>query len=172
MADILYNLFLRPDKDSEVGILVPEGVGVPYYDVASKQIRFRARPESWPEALNMLYGKNVALCSDFGSVYEMTLDMDSDMVFTDKDTAKAFVALAKLKTLNRMWVADYKAGGKGFAPLGWAVEYLRDIDGDDFFCSVESSTVPHILVFPTKEMADEFIDMFKSLLEEATIMFK
>lgn len=165
--DILYNLFLRPDKDSEVKILVPEGMGVPYYDVVSKQIKFRTRPETWQEALKMLYGKNVALCSDLGSVYEMTLDMESDMIFTDKDTAKAFVALAKLKTLNRMWVA-----GRDFAPLAWAVVFSRDIDGDDLFCSAESSHVPHILMFPTKEMADEFIDMFKSLLKEATIMFK
>lgn len=170
--DILYNLSLRPDKDAEVCLSVPEGTGVPYYDAASKQIKFRTRPESWKDALCMLYGKNVALCADDGSVYETALDMDSDMVFADKETAEAFIALAKLKMLNRMWRNDYISSGDNIKPLTWAVKHLYDIDGEIIFCAVHLPEEPQSLMFPTLEMANEFIDTFKDLFEKAKAIFK
>lgn len=161
MDTLLYNISLRPDHDSDVLVSVPKGMGVPYYDSQSGQIRFRKRPESWQEALDMLHQNN-------GSEYEIVMNGISEMLFTDAKTADAFVALAKLKTLNRLWLADVDL----VAPLTWGVKGLFRLGGGVDFLPFNLPNDPKFLVFPTKNMAVEFLDTFEDLFEKTKLIFK
>lgn len=75
-----------------------------------------------------------------------------------KDLCEAFIAYMKLIQLRNAWVKDSENGDDD--------EYLKIVyTAERGFCVVRLGKTG--LSFPTSAMAEEFINTFKDLLEEA-----
>lgn len=82
-----------------------------------------------------------------------------------KEEAKAFLALMQLRQLRKAWVGDW--------------EQPKDKDCAAILCSkYDNKVCAHydlfwcycILTFPTKEIAEDFLDCFRDLCETAKIL--
>ena len=82
---------------------------------------------------------------------------------TSKEEAEAFLALMQLRQLRKAWVGDWKSTEKGTA-----YGIIPKKDG-----SIETGFYDSILrnmLFPTREMAEEFLTCFRNLCETAKIL--
>lgn len=81
-----------------------------------------------------------------------------------KEEAEAFLALMQLRQLRKAWVGDWKYEIS-------AQNYIPSI-----VCVKESSIIitesihNNVLSFPTKEMAEDFLNCFKDLYETAKVL--
>lgn len=78
--------------------------------------------------------------------------------------AKAFVALMQLRQLRNAWVGDWEPDWKSSN-----IKSVIDFNYDEVRVSGYIHT-NRALSFPTEEMAIEFVDCFKGLLEQAKIL--
>lgn len=82
--------------------------------------------------------------------------------FSSDDEAKAFCALGRLIQLRDAWWGDWRpdweAGNSG--KYGICVNKNK-------VCSYNSYTYNSILVFPTEDMRNDFLDKFRDLIEQA-----
>lgn len=132
------------------------------------------KPKSWEE-----------FCEKFSiKSEEYFIDTDSDIVsavsfnntsrreYEDKNVcinkreAEAFLALIQLRQLRKAWVGDWKQ--PHMLKKAWSIMYFPVKDE----ILIKSGYFPnnHILSFPSSEMAKEFLDCFKDLLETAKIL--
>ena len=77
--------------------------------------------------------------------------------FSTKERAKQFIAFGKLLQLRDYWV-------KGYSEFRYAV-YGDKLDGTAI-CDWRDN-INHPLTFPTREMAQKFVECFKDLIKEA-----
>lgn len=85
-------------------------------------------------------------------------DVDNDINVMTKELCKAFLAYMKLIQLRNAWVKDCENGDKdGYLKIVYTAER-------GFYYVYLGKTG---LSFPTSSMAEEFINTFKDLLEEA-----
>ena len=84
-------------------------------------------------------------------------------VCTSKEEAEAFLALMQLRQLRKAWVGDWKPVEDSFY---WGVynHITMGVMVDSF------STWNLALTFPTKEIAEDFLNCFKDLCETAKIL--
>lgn len=81
-----------------------------------------------------------------------------------KEEAEAFLALMQLRQLRKAWVGDWqhtKYNGDDYA----YIVNIKNKLGVGHLVSTNS-----ILTFPTKEMAEEFLNCFRDLCETAKIL--
>lgn len=81
--------------------------------------------------------------------------------FNSSVEAKAFCAFGKLIQLRDAWCGDWKPD--------WSndeVKYHVWIMVDEI-CIDKAIHIQHVLAFPTKEMAIDFLNTFRDLIEEA-----
>ena len=80
----------------------------------------------------------------------------------DGDDADALIAYGKLIRLRRAWIDDWKPDWNNQEISKWCIGYWKnEIDVFDYGLTMRS------LSFPTKEMAENFMNYFKDLLEKA-----
>lgn len=82
-----------------------------------------------------------------------------------KEEAEAFLALMQLRQLRKAWVGDWKQNKGGFAAR---IHY--SIPEDKVIIVYDHYWVNVLLSFPTKEMAEEFLECFRDLCEQAKIL--
>lgn len=100
--------------------------------------------------------------------YSKCLELDPDVRFANSDAnvmsedlCKAFIAYMKLIQLRNAWVKDCENGDEDeFRKIAYTEEL-------DFFVVRLGKTG---LSFPTSDMAEEFINTFKDLLEVAKLL--
>ena len=76
------------------------------------------------------------------------------------DDTDAFIAYGKLIRLRRAWIGDWKPDWNNFLQIKYCITSI----GCDFYVSL-SNRYRHVLSFPTEEMALDFMNCFKDLLE-------
>ena len=82
---------------------------------------------------------------------------------TSKEEAEAFLALMQLRQLRKAWVGDWKPTEKGTA---YGIISRKDGSiGTGFYDLIQRN-----LLFPTQEMAEDFLNCFKDLCETAKIL--
>lgn len=112
------------------------------------------RPRSWEE-----YGKKLKK-SYLSSGYDLQAlgaggtRYDS---FSFDGEARAFLALGKLIQLRDVWWGDWKDDTGKYSIINYTNKVCLDYIGN----------TSRIFVFPTEEMACDFIDTFRDLIEEA-----
>ena len=79
-----------------------------------------------------------------------------------EEEAEAFLALMQLRQLRKSWVGDWEPSGDGY----YAIVY--DIEDELIVGSHE--WLNKSLSFPTKEMANDFLNCFMDLCEQAKIL--
>lgn len=80
----------------------------------------------------------------------------------DTDDADAFIAYGRLIRLRKAWVGDWKPDWDNKEMLKWCIGYWKNkVVVFDYYGVARS------LSFPTKEMAENFMNCFEDLLEKA-----
>lgn len=155
-------------QPKEVKIEIPEGYCIDESKSTFEKIVFKkkdTKPRSWEE-----YCKNYK-----GDFYYITTDAnvvrlgcnpgrnpsDDDKgknVLPNKELAEAFLAMMQLMSLRQAWVGEWKINWRTCPPcIKWQEDKLIIMD----------SHVSNPLSFSTKEMATDFMNTFKDLLEIA-----
>jgi len=84
-------------------------------------------------------------------------------ILPSKELAAVFLAMMQLMALRQSWIGDWKADFSNSNQCKWCIviDNNRIIDRESFYGR------SHPLSFPTEEMAIDFIDTFKDLIEIA-----
>lgn len=91
--------------------------------------------------------------------------LDSKNWCTSKEEAEAFLALMQLRQLRKAWVGDWEQ-----IPHNNIGYILYDIEVNRFRVGYGRFSCFVTLSFPTKEMAEDFLNCFKDLCETAKIL--
>lgn len=151
--------------EKELKIEVPQGYEIDRQKSTFEKIVFKKIPENpktWEEYCKLTKGS----CSNYTNATTNMVYKDrhtgSYNEFTTKERAKQFIALGKLLQLRDYWVGDLKSDLHGF------VTTIYNFEGE-----IRSDSIPkergsnYSLTFPTREMAQKFIECFKDLIKEA-----
>ena len=147
-------------ETKEIKIEVPQGYEIDRQKSTFEKIVFKKIPENpktWEEYCSLMKGKTVY----YTNCNTITVSGFSDAhdKFVNKKRAEQFIALGKLMQLRDYWVRGYKEFK--YALLVTRNENILVYDWSGYH------TYPHILTFPTKEMAEEFKECFPDLLKKA-----
>ena len=156
-------------ETKELKITIPEGQEIDWQESAKQEkIVFKKKdpkPRSWEEYCNNFSGE-LFYFSNRNSI-ESVVTSDG-MSYTAKDylpskeLAEAFLAMMQLMSLRQAWIGDWKPDWKINATDIWCVIFKEGKLKVDLFCTISMA-----LSFPTKEMAEDFMNCFKDLLEIA-----
>ena len=144
--------------EKELKIEVPQGYEIDRQKSTFEKIVFKKIPENpktWEEYCSLMKGKTVY----YTNCNTITVSGFSDAhdKFVNKKRAEQFIALGKLLQLRDYWV-------KGYSEFRYAV-YGDRLDGTAICDWCENTN--HPLMFPTKEMAEEFKECFSDLIKQA-----
>ena len=143
-------------------INIPEGYEIDkenstFEEIIFKKVEdpFSKLPKTWEEYCSLMKGKTI----HYPDYYYIILRSFEDAynMFATEERAKQFIALGKLLQLRDYWV-------KGYSEFRYAV-YGDKLDGTAI-CDWRDN-INHPLTFPTREMAQKFVECFKDLMKEA-----
>ena len=151
----------------ELKIEIPIGYEIDKEKSTFEKIIFKkkdTKPRSWKEYFEQY--KNTPcyeLGFDVNNGYwnKPTMYGDGCCAVPSKELAEAFLAMMKLMSLRQVWIGDWKPNWKDGTRI-WC------IISREYKLKISSSYVTAMtLSFPTEEMAKEFMNCFKDLLEVA-----
>lgn len=130
------------------------------------------KPRSWEEFCEAnpinkgeayIDDDSVILIANFNVGTKRFTDTDKSWC-TSKEEAEAFLALMQLRQLRKAWVGDwqYEISSMTCVP---SIVWVKD-EG----IKILSNCCSRPLNFPTKEMAEEFLNCFKDLCETAKVL--
>ena len=98
------------------------------------------------------------------TIYPRNAEYDKN-ICTSKEEAEAFLALMQLRQLRKAWVGDWEQSKEKFCAAILCTAFLDKVvvHYAEFWTNV-------VLSFPTKEMADDFLNCFRDLCETAKIL--
>ena len=163
----------KNEKNMEIkSIVVPDGWecivknGVATFQ--EKKQNIQNPPRSWEEFCTnypvTLYEYFICGDSSIEPVFNPNDQRDSECdknICASKEEAEAFLALMQLRQLRKAWVGDW------------------EITDQPYYCIIPSKTKITVLAgssllrslsFPTKEMAEDFLNCFRDLCEAAKIL--
>jgi len=130
-------------------------------------------PKTWEEALHKFEGTivynidNNSIIMPFSLKINTEIDIDDlSNIIASKEEANAFLSFMKLRLIRKAWVGDFDATSEEYE-----AKYEIKLFANEF--RVEYTVLGRsLLSFPTKEMAGQFLDLFKNLLDETRPLFK
>lgn len=153
---------------NEVKIQIPDNCelikdGNTYVVREKKQVpprRWREFCENCPRTANEYF---IGYDSSIGQIFNTPCPRDAEHdknICSSKEEAEAFLALMQLRQLRKAWVGDWKSTENRhsygiFAKKDGSLEI-------GFYDSLYRN-----MLFPTEEMADDFLNCFKDLCETA-----
>ena len=147
-------------ETKEIKIEVPQGYEIDKEKSTFEKIVFKKiseNPKTWEDYCSLMEGKKVYhTYYDYVIINEFS---DAHNQFATEERARQFIALGKLLQLRDYWVRGYKE-------FKYALLVTRD-ENILVYAWSWYHTYPHILTFPTKEMAEEFKECFPDLLKKA-----
>lgn len=147
-------------ETKEVKIEVPQGYEIDYQKSTFEKIIFKKiteNPKTWEDYCSLMKGKTM-YCTCCNNITVSGFS-DAHDKFVTKERAKQFIALGQLMQLRDYWVRGYKEFK--YALLVTRNENILVYNWSGYH------TYPHILTFPTKEMAEEFKECFSDLIKKA-----
>lgn len=158
-------------KEKKLKINIPKGYEIDRENSTFEEIVFKKvedplakLPKTWEE-----YCKQTVGCkSYFHTRYPEPCIKESPSFdgvyceFSTEERVKQYVALGKLIQLRDYWVGNQKSDLHGF------VTTLYNFENE-----IRSASIPkergsnYFLIFPTREMAQKFVECFKDLIKEA-----
>lgn len=130
-------------------------------------------PKTWEEALHNFEGTTVWYIDNESEIQSGGLITDSvedrkslSNIIASREEARAFRSLMKLRLIRKAWVGDFDATSEEYE-----AKYEIKLFANEF--RVEYTVLGRsLLSFPTKEMAEQFLDLFEHLLDETRPLFK
>ena len=144
----------------EVKIEVPQGYEIDKEKSTFEKIIFKKiteNPKTWEEYCTLTKGESSYFTECDNNIYLIS-NSGSHNEFSNIERAKQFIALGQLMQLRDYWVRGYKE-----------FKYTLLVTRDENIL-VYYHTYPHILTFPTKEMAEEFKECFSDLIKKAFLL--
>lgn len=127
------------------------------------------KPKSWVEFCKNnriqpqeCFINNRSEISQYGASSIRGYDQDKNLC-ASKEEAEAFLALMQLRQLRKAWVGDWE-----YAKSNNSYSIISKKDGS--LGITFSNQIPRNMLFPTKEMADDFLNCFRGLCETAKIL--
>ena len=144
--------------EKELKIIPPIGYEIDRQKSTFEKIVFKKipdNPKTWEDYCSLMKGKTI----HYPDYYYIILRSFEDAynMFATEERARQFIALGKLLQLRDYWV-------KGYSEFRYAV-YGDRLDGTAICDWCENTN--HPLMFPTKEMAEEFKECFSDLIKQA-----
>ena len=160
-------------ETKELKIQIPEGYEIDKENSSFEKIVFKkkenTKPRSWEEYCKNNESKEVWYVnedSNIGGCHLMYRPISKDKnTLPTKELAEAFLAMMQLMSLRQAWIGDWKPNFYMNMASNWGIGYEPNIG---VFC-IENHcrTNGGGLTFPTEEMAEDFMNCFKDLLEIA-----
>ena len=156
-------------KSKELTIKIPKGQEIDWQESAKQEkIVFKninTKPRSWKEYFEQY--KNTPcyeLGFDVSGGYwsKSTIYENGYCSVPSRELAEAFLAMMQLMSLRQAWIGDWKPDWS----CGYSSNYCV-VGADDRFDVCILSKCRYALSFPAKEMAEDFMNTFKDLLEIA-----
>ena len=156
-------------KSKELIIQIPEGQNIDWQESAKQEKivfkKINTKPRSWKE---YVYTSNIfpfLLGYDIANGYIRSCAKQIEHVYNycavpTKELAEAFIAMMQLMSLRQAWIGDWKPDWK--KSISCIV-----IEDNTLLTATEYTSAQHVLSFPTLEMAEDFMNCFKDLLEVA-----
>lgn len=156
----------------EIEIVAPDGYELDKENSTFEKIIFKKidnRPRTWEEFCERGFTGKEAYITNNGAVATSRTKEDKRPTYKvgyadSVEEAEAFVALMQLRQLRKAWVDDWEPDWKDLHHK-YAIEVT-----EDYIRVYPYSVTNRALSFPTEEMAEEFIECFKDLLEQAKIL--
>ena len=161
-------------ETKELKITIPEGYEIDKENSTFEKIVFKkkdTKPRSWKEyyeqqIANKKHGYYIddADCSTVSVVWNEYAGANKwRNVLPSKELTEAFLAMMQLISLRQAWIGDWKPDWEDYDNYKYCVFGSKTDD----FCikSLTSARTP--LSFPTEEMATDFMNCFRDLLEIA-----
>ena len=152
----------------ELKIEIPTGYEIDKEKSTFEKIIFKkknTKPRSWEEYCNNFSGE-LFYFSNRNSI-ESVVTSDG-MSYTAKDylpskeLAESFLAMMQLMSLRQEWIGDWEPDWINFNSNKWGI-----INHANKLIISLLGNSSRVLSFPTKEMATDFMNCFKDLLEIA-----
>lgn len=156
-------------EEKKLKINIPEGYEIDKENSTFEEIVFKKRedplaklPKTWEKYCKQTKG--------YTSYYGYPIDEDTHETkfdgfyneFLTKERVKQYVALGKLLQLRDYWVSNWKDDSNNF------VAAIYHFDGEIVNTNVSKKrSSNYSLTFPTREIAQKFIECFKDLINEA-----
>lgn len=164
---------LSQPEPKEVKIEIPEGYEIDKEKSTFEKIVFKKKndkPRSWEEYCKNHKGHYYTIDSESKIQNHGWNFMETNSPLNPRinrnslpsfDFAEAFLAMMQLMSLRQAWIGDWEPDGK-ITPY--------NIVFDGIFNCIEvlgKHSISHPLSFPKEEMAEDFMNTFKDLLETA-----
>ena len=150
-------------EEKKLKINIPEGYEIDKEKSTFEEIVFKKvedplakLPKTWEEYCKQTEGYVSYFFSSPKSIIKSWFE-GSYNEFITEERVKQYVALGRLLQLRDYWV-------KGYSEFRYAV-YGDKLDGTAI-CDWRDN-INHPLTFPTREMAQKFVECFKDLMKEA-----
>jgi hypothetical protein len=157
-------------ETKELKIQIPEGYCIDENKSTFEKIVFKKKesikPRSWEEYYKNNEGKRIWYIGETSYIDTACLvgGLEEDKnTLPSKELAKAFLAMMQLMSLRHAWIGDWKPDWK--SPEQLKANIIKRSSDFDVVCFRDLVSRP--LSFPTKEMAIDFMNCFKDLLEVA-----
>ena len=156
-------------EEKKLKINIPEGYEIDKEKSTFEEIVFKKvedplakLPKTWEEyckrtkGYTSYYGYSIN-----GNTYETKFDGFYNE-FSTEERVKQYVALGRLLQLRDYWVGNLKTNSNNF------VAVIYHFDGEIVNTNVSKKrSSSYSLTFPTREIAQKFIECFKDLINEA-----
>ena len=123
-----------------------------------------SRVRSWEECVTKYRSDIVYGLSDVLGLEKFPGGISSTRTQFTHHEAKALAALSKLLKLRRDWIGEWKPDWEDNSP-----KYIIQIWKNRIYFEVMRNTNA-VLSFPTEQIAKEFLETFRDLIEEAKIL--
>ena len=160
-------------ETKELKIQIPEGFEIDKENSTFEKIVFKKkdnRPRSWEEYCDNFRGTFYYILDDregFGTSFTPTgIISEYKNILPSKELAEAFLAMMQLMSLRQEWIGDWKPDWDNVCSDKYCIlgKHNNDFEIRDL------NTVRCQLSFPTEEMAVDFRNCFKDLLNVARLL--
>lgn len=152
--------------EKELKVEIPQGYEIDKEKSTFEKIVFKeiepCNPKTWEEYRRCIYGHISYYWNGSREPYIMRTSSGEYNEFSTKERVKQYVALGKLLQLRDYWVGDWKINSDSLDGVYVIHNNMNKITEIDIVYYENYS-----LTFPTKEMAQKFIECFKNLINEA-----
>lgn len=159
-------------ETKELKIQIPEGYCIDESKSTFEKIVFKKKdkPRSWEEYCKNHEGDFYFITSDsnisglgFNPRIKNPLDVStSKNTLPSKELAEAFLAMMQLMSLRQAWIGYWKPDWNNYEDDKWGIVYHDNKPAIGVYGNSSRA-----LSFPTEEMATDFMNTFKDLLEVA-----
>lgn len=154
-------------KENELTIEIPKNHEIDWQESAKQEkIVFKkkdTKPRSWEEYLELNTGFDGAgIDWNCGGVQTIGLHHRGKAI-VPTHLARPFIAMMQLMSLRQSWIGDWKPDWNNIKQIKANIL----CNNSEFIIAYFSDLISRPLSFPTKEMAIDFMNCFKDLLEIA-----